>query len=244
MSKRTKGTKPFRKRSRTAHLAAIAILAVCAHLLSCATEEVRARRGEILVAVDGGEEWLHRYSAFQKNPPQFAVWVEREDRKFAGTIFATRKVATGNWAFSGGNTRKEALPVWKHRATGSTDIADAVSGATPRGSFAVALDPLEGASERRFFMWAEFNHSTDWNEAYPEDAERGERGYSGGGGGSGQPSLLYRSLVDLDSGADRFDFVLVGHGSPDGSDGEVAADTSELTSALRIVASIRAEVAR
>ncbi len=240
MSNGTKGGAPFRERA--AALAAIMILGSWPAFLSCATEEVRARRGEILVAVEGGEEWLHRYSAFQKNPPQFAIWAEREDGTFAGTIFATRKAATGSWAFSGGNPRKEALPVWKRRAA-SADI-DAVSGSTPRASFAVALDPAEGAAERRFYLWAEFNHSTDWNDAYPEVAERGERGYSGGGGGSGQPSLLYRSLVDLDSGADRFDFVLMGHGSPDGSDGEVVADTSELTTALRIVGSIRAEVAR
>ncbi len=211
-------------------------------LIGCATETVQARQGDILVTVEGGEEWLHRYSALKENPPQFALWAEREDGSFAGTIFATRKVATGHWAFAGGNTRKEALPVWKARSAG--EDVDAVTGATPRGNLSVALASREGAAERRFYLWAEFNHSTDWNDAYPKNAEEGEPGYSGGEGGSGQPSLLYRAFIDLDSGADRFDFQVVGHGSPDGSDGEVVADLSSLTSALGIVESIVAEVKR
>ena len=211
-------------------------------LVGCATETVQIKQGEILVTVEGGEEWLHWYSALKKNPPQLALWLEREDGSFAGTIFASRKVATGKWAFSGENPRKEALPVWKHRS--SREETDVISGATPRGAFSVALAPREGASDRRFYLWAEFNHSTDWNDYYPEGADEGESGYSGGSEGSGQPSVLYRTLIDLDSGAQRYDFQVVGHGSPDGSDGDVVADLTTLTSALGIVESIVAEVAK
>jgi hypothetical protein len=217
------------------------LVALIAALGACATETVQVKQGELLVRVEPGEEWLHRYSALKENPPQFAVWAERDDGSFAGTIFATRKVATGNWAFNGGNPRKEALPIWKHRKAESE--ADAVTGATPRESFAVALAPREG-TERRFYLCAEFNHSTDWNDAYPKGADEGEAGYSGGSEGSGQPSILYRTLVDLDSSSNRFVFEAVGHGSPDGSDGELVADLSSLTSALRIVASVVAEKAR
>jgi len=218
------------------------LLALFSCLGACAGEPMQVKQGEIVVKVEGGEEWLHRYSALKLNPPQFAVWAEREDGTFAGTLFATRKVATGKWAFSGGNPRKEALPVWKHRNEGAT--TDAITGATPRDSFVIALAPREGAAERRFYLYAEFNQSTDFNDVYPEDAKEGETGYSGGKGGSGQPSILYRALVDLDAAADRFEFTVVGHGSPDGTDGSVVADLSTLTSALRIVDSVIAEIVR
>lgn len=226
---------------KTISVKLIASLAIFVALTSCATEEVKARSGELLVTVDPGEDWLHRYSAFKENPPQFAIWAEREDGSFAGTIFATRKVATGGWAFNGGNPRKEALPVWTHRKEAS---ADAITGATPRDSFAVAIAPKDGAAERRFYLYIELNHSTDFNAAYPEGAEPGEAGYSGGKGGSGQPSILYRTLVDLDSPTGRFEFAVIGHGSADGSDGSIYPDLSTLTSALGIVDSVVAEVVK
>jgi hypothetical protein len=180
--------------------------------------------------------------ALKENPPQFALWAEREDGSFAGTIFATRKVATGHWAFAGGNTRKRRSPSGKPARPAKTWTRS-------RGLPLAATYPSRSRAARErpsvvFYLWAEFNHSTDWNDAYPKNAEEGEPGYSGGEGGSGQPSLLYRAFIDLDSGADRFDFQVVGHGSPDGSDGEVVADLSTLTSALGIVESIVAEVKR
>lgn len=196
----------------------------------CAIEVLQVQQGELVIRVEPGDDWLHRYSAIKKNPPQIAVWAEREDGRFGGTIFVTRKVATGNWTFNNGNPRKEALPIWKHRKEGS--VTDAITGASPRSSFTIAVATREGGAERRFYLYAEFNHSTDWNSVYPKSADRG---------GSGQPSLLYRTLVDLDSPANRFVFEIVGHGSPDGSDGAVVADLSSLTSALHIVSSIVAE---
>jgi len=48
--------------------------------------------------------------------------------------------------------------------------------------------------------------------------------------------------VDLSSGEREFEAVLVGHSSPDGSSGELFADVSKLTSALRIVKRITVRV--
>ena len=211
---------------------AAAIFAAAGANGACAPLIQQAGSSEILVSIEPGEEWLHRYSALQKNPPQFAVWAERLDNSFGGTIFATRKAATKGWAFSGGNDRKEALPVWTARKAG--EAVDAIAGATPRGAFAVALAPKDGAPERKFYLYVELNHSTDFNAAYPEDAKEGEPGYSGGSGGSGPPSIVYRCLVDLDAGAGVYTLTAVGHGSADGSDGLVDPDLSSLTSALRI----------
>lgn len=219
---------------------AVAIFAAAGSNSACAPIVQQAGTSELLITIEPGEEWLHRYSALQKNPPQFAVWAERLDDSFAGTIFATRKAATNGWAFSGGNTRKEALPVWMAKKAGET--VDAIAGATPRGAFAVALAPKDGATERKFYIYVELNHSTDFNAAYPEDAKEGEPGYSGGIAGSGQPSIVYRCLVDLDAGAGDYAFTAIGHGSPDGSDGLVDSDLSTLTTALSIAGRVAAEL--
>lgn len=86
------------------------------------------------------------------------------------------------------------------------------------------------------------NHSTDFNETYPESAKEGEPGYSGGRHGSGQPAVVYAADVDLLSGREQFEAVLVGHSSPDGSSGGIDPDISGLTSALRIVERITIRV--
>ena len=67
-------------------------------------------------------------------------------------------------------------------------------------------------------------------------------GYSGGRHGSGQPAVVYAADVDLSSGSEEFEAVLVGHSSPDGSSGGIDPDISGLTSALRIVERITIRV--
>ena len=60
--------------------------------------------------------------------------------------------------------------------------------------------------------------------------------------GSGQPAVVYAADVDLSSGSEEFEAVLVGHSSPDGSSGGIDPDISGLTSALRIVERITIRV--
>ena len=124
--------------------------------------------------------------------------------------------------------------------TRNEPLADGISGATPRGSFDLKLSP--GAGLDRFVVKVEVNHSTDFNETYPESAKEGEPGYSGGRHGSGQPAVVYAADVDLSSGREQFEAVLVGHSSPDGSSGGIDPDISGLTSALRIVERITIRV--
>ena len=54
----------------------------------------------------------------------------------------------------------------------------------------------------------------------------------------GQPALVYAAEVDLTSGKKEFTAKLIGHSSPDGSNGDLTKDTSSLTTALHIVKSI------
>ena len=98
------------------------------------------------------------------------------------------------------------------------------------------------AGLRQCRVMIEVNHSIDWNDAYPENAEAGAANYSGGDEGSGQPALVYRTDVDMDSGHKTFEANLIGHSSPDGTDGEIHHDMDGITSALTIVKRITIRV--
>lgn len=120
-------------------------------------------------------------------------------------------------------------------------LADGISSATPRESYELKVTPQGGL--RRFIVKFEVNHSTDFNEFYPESAREGDPGWSGKEG-SGQPALVYAADVDLDSGDGVFAAAPVGHGSPDDSDGSLSPDLSMLTSALHILERITVTAAR
>ena len=115
-------------------------------------------------------------------------------------------------------------------------MTDGISGATPKGSFNVKMSPT--GKLKKFIVKIEINHSTDFNDAYPKSAKEGDVNYSGGKEGSGQPALVYAAEVDLTSGKKEFTAKLIGHSSPDGSNGDLTRDTSSLTTALHIVKSI------
>ena len=222
---------------------------------SCDKKLVEYEKGSVEIVVERGDAWLHDFPLFlgikRKNPPQIAVWIEDAQGRYLSTVYASSKIATQSWLAAGGNRRREALPHWCHSRgvqyadglylpTKSEPLADGISGATPRGSFDLKLSP--GAGLDRFVVKVEVNHSTDFNETYPESAKEGEPGYSGGRHGSGQPAVVYAADVDLSSGSEEFEAVLVGHSSPDGSSGGIDPDISGLTSALRIVERITIRV--
>lgn len=219
---------------------------------SCDKKLVEYEKGSVEIVVERGDAWLHDFPLFlgikRKNPPQIAVWIEDAQGRYLSTVYASSKIATQSWLAAGGNRRREALPHWCHSRgvqyadglylpTKSEPLADGISGATPRGSFDLKLSPEAGLD--RFVVKVEVNHSTDFNETYPESAKEGEPGYSGGRHGSGQPAVVYAADVDLSSGSEEFEAVLVGHSSPDGSSGGIDPDISGLTSALRIVDALR-----
>ena len=88
---------------------------------------------------------------------------------------------------------------------------------------------------QHFIVKVEVNHSTDFNDNFPKNAQEGDANYSGGKEGSGQPAVIYKAEVDLTTGKKTFETTLIGHSSPDGSDGEIHTDLSGLTTALEIV---------
>ena len=205
---------------------------------SCDKKLVEYEKGSVEIVVERGDAWLHDFPLFlgikRKNPPQIAVWIEDAQGRYLSTVYASSKIATQSWLAGVQYADGLYLP------TKSEPLADGISGATPRGSFDLKLSPEAGLD--RFVVKVEVNHSTDFNETYPESAKEGEPGYSGGRHGSGQPAVVYAADVDLSSGSEEFEAVLVGHSSPDGSSGGIDPDISGLTSALRIVERITIRV--
>ncbi|MCR5454558.1 MAG: DUF2271 domain-containing protein [Bacteroidales bacterium] len=210
---------------------------------SCSKEELMYETGDMSVCVEAGEGWLHNYPLFlginKKNPPQIAIWLEDYNGQYLTTLYASKKIAQQEWVGAHGNTRKEALPYWTHQC-GKLPLIDGMSGATPQKTFDVRM---QYKSEHRLLrVMIEVNHSIDWNDAYPENAESGAANYSGGNEGSGQPALIYEADVDLDSDSKTFEAMLIGHSSPDGTDGYIHHNMDGITSALTIVKRITIHV--
>lgn len=229
----------------------LSLLSFC----SCQKELMEYQTGDVKICIEQGEEWLHDFPLFmgikKKNPPQIAIWMEDMKGNYLSTIYVSHKIAAQAWQSAGGNRRKEALPHWCHSRgvqykdglylpTKNEPLTDAISGATPRSNFNVKLHPAELL--KQFRIKVEINHSTDFNEYYPKSAAEGDSNYSGGKEGSGQPAIVYAADIDLMSGNTSFQAVPIGHSSPDGSSGNVDADTSTLTTALHIVKRITINV--
>lgn len=229
-------------------IAALLLLASCA---SCNNDLVEYQKNDIKVSIELGSTYLHDFPLFlgldKKNPPQMAIWVEDLHGNYLTTIYATHKIATQGWQFSGGNRRKEALPCWCYARgvkyedglylpTKKQPLTDGISGATPTKGYNVKMRP--NGTLQQFVVKVEVNHSTDFNDSYPKSAKPGDANYSGGSEGSGQPAVVYAATVDLTSGAKSFQAQLIGHSSPDGTNGTVIPDVSSLTTALAIIKQI------
>lgn len=212
--------------------------------LACSGQKLpRTGDGEYLVVLEPGEEWIHPYSLFIKNPPQYALWLEDEQGRYLTTLYVTDKIARGGWIANRGNPRVEALPVWVHKRNvrhgegalypdREHPADDACSGATPRAGQEIAFSAPDEI--RVFRICLEINHSTDFNTRWPKKARRGESGWTGGKGGSGQPSLVYTGLI-TEGEPGPWTLTLAGHGSPDGSDGSITPGTEGITTATEIV---------
>ena len=233
----------------------ISVITSVMMMASCSKEHIEYQAGDLCVNIEAGDGWLHDYPLFlgikKKNPPQIAAWLEDTDGRYLSTLYASKKIATQGWASSGGNRRKEALPYWCHRRgvvyedglylpTKSQPLVDGMTGATPRADFNVRLKEKTGL--RHFYVMVEVNHSIDFNDRYSNDRKEGEPDYSGGPEGSGQPALVYRADVNLDSARTSFDAILIGRSSSDGADGKLYDDLTGITSAFTIVKRITVNV--
>lgn len=235
---------------KTMHILSFVLL--LGSLFSCQDDLVSYDSGDVRVSLEKGENWLHDYPLFlgidKKNAPQIAIWLEDTQGHYLSTVYVTYKAGHQAWVAAHGNRRKESLPYWAHARgveypdglylpTKSQPLTDGISGATPRGSFALKVTPTSVLHD--FVLKVEINHSTDFNETYSKGIALGDPHYSGGKDGSGQPALVYAATIHLDDSAREYQAQLIGHSSPDGSDGTLYDDMTGVTTALHIVQSIK-----
>ena len=189
------------------------------------------RTAQISAVVTPGSEWKGKF------PPQFALWIQDSNGNFCQTIFATKKASNKKWIFAPKSGRPESLPVWYHScknsyASESKNEMDAVSSATPKGSFEISRK-IQLAEGKKYFVYAEVNKSFDYNEFYPKDAEKNSSEYSGV---NGQPSAVYRAEFGFENLEANLE--LVGTGSLDGKSGALEDKTETLTTAKNLVEKI------
>ena len=210
-----------------------------------AAEEVRigapGEKARLIVGIEEGEEYLHKLRVLPlvriKSPPQLAIWLETEEGTFVETLYVTGRTGEQSWRSapldetpSEDIRRPEALPVWQHRSL--EEELDGRTAATPKGGYEIAVGDFE--VDRPLRIYLEVNHSTDFNERYPKEASEDSPFYSGGPWGSGQPSLVYTALLEPGN-EETVIMEPLGHGSPDGSDGQIRRSLEGLTTARSIL---------
>ena len=130
--------------------------------------------------------------------PTFAIWLEDPGNGQTHTVYATRRVATGDW--EGKPDVPEALPLWtavnrtgKQNKSGNAGVPEEeliTTGATPLPGYFRTRVRIKSGSQ--WICWIEYNLSGDYNETYPEynpDTHEEDEW------GTGQPALLLRAEI-------------------------------------------------
>lgn len=160
--------------------------------------------------------------------PTMAVWVETTAGAMISTIYLDPAIAFSDLPdWSGKPTsRNEILPIWRHRYTLLSGVdpfgkVDGVTGATDGHSF--RLDNyLKIDDENEFVLCVELNLPNDSNANFDDEH-------------LGQPSVIYTSLVEVDSGQRYRLLELTGHGADAESSGAIRYDLDKLTTAKEMV---------
>ncbi len=191
------------------------------------------------------------------NNPTFAVWIEDMNETLVSTIFVTKSIATGKYGHayskdniwlpdSGISIRPATLPYWLHKQTNGNIhsvspqnplVPDAVSGATPKGSFTIET-AVSKQLPNKFRVLLEINQAWDWNEYYTNAEYPGNFEYKT----SCQPSVIYAVTIDLQSPIKTYYLQPIGHGHYAGEDGLLYTDLRGHTTALQIAKSISVQL--
>jgi len=190
---------------------------------------------------------FHR--GIKHNHPMFALWIEDDEGNYLQTLFVNQSVAKGyfrhvnniggKWE-AGELQRPASLPVWAHKRgqlnekgnympTPKNPVPDAYTRATPSQSFIVRTNTDKSLPDR-FTVCFEINQAWDWNSfwtnnKYPEDEEYKT---------SSQPSVIYKSDIDMNNLKESYTLEPVGTGHYSGKDGNLHPQLETLTTALQI----------
>jgi len=197
----------------------------------------------ITLEFDRGPDFLFEYKfgpIKMKFVPQIAVWMEDTLGRYQlHTIYVTESFGRQKWKYFKSLTdictRTMCLPYWFNRyiaadnppPTPKAPLPDAITGATPEGSFCIRYSIPD--TLQVFKLFVEWNHALDDNGEFAGKEHRL----------NGQPSAIACTRIDLDDTTRSADTLrLVGRGGETGVDGKLYHDTEMLTTALSVFKSI------
>ncbi|HKJ79513.1 MAG TPA: hypothetical protein VKA10_08255, partial [Prolixibacteraceae bacterium] len=186
------------------------------------------------------------------NHPSFAIWTEDIYGNFIETLYVTEYVAkgvfgygeieSGKWSNKPGAVRRPAsLPYWAHKRniqapdglyipSPETPVPDALTSATPKGSF-VLETATSNTGTKKFRVMCEINQAWDSNEFWANNKYPDDNDYSG----SLQPALVYAVTIDPNKPGKEYFLNPIGHSHPSGKSGELFTDLTTLSTAKEIV---------
>lgn len=161
--------------------------------------------------------------------PQIAVWMTEPESSFQKTIYITERGARNSWILA--DARPSATPVWNGIRSQEHQLdIDGISGATPSGELHTIIWPIPPAlSAKTINIYIEANVSFDYNDYYSDDESR--KGYSGV---NGQPSLIWKTVVNLTDTDAGYTPIIIGHGNVNGADSQVHEDLTNVTTARNL----------
>ena len=198
-------------------------------LVALTTQLDASEEKEWTLLILPGEEYsfIKWYGPFPiRKKPLIAVWLEDRDGRLLKTLYLSDRAAQNKW-IGKADKRPESLPVYFYSRSVSdhSESIDTIS-ASSRGNQPEARSFPDDFPEDIFRIRAEVNISYDFNDFYTREKTDV----------NGQPSLVYQD--EWSGGKKVYSLKLSGTGSIDGSDGEIEADLSHLTTALKLLDSI------
>lgn len=200
---------------------------------------------ELKIEVVRGEQWMHvqDFGAMKfRVTPQVAVWIEDTNGAFIQNIFVTQCFAKQKWygikSHPDSCYRTMCMPYWFNKMlsagiaapTQKAPLPDAVSGATPGGSFTINTKIPKDL--QKFNLCFELNKSFDNNETW----KKGKAAETF----NGQPAIVYSALINLnDANKKNYELAYTGRSGETGNDPKLLNTKDGLTTALEMVKSVR-----
>jgi hypothetical protein len=176
--------------------------------------------------------------------PQIVFWIEDPSGDYLGTLYMTYKAAKAAWG--PGIRRPDVFPVWSYRRnlitsgkdyrmpTKGMSIPDALTGATPPGSFIREWTVPPELYGRKVAIYAEINISFDYNEIYKKNLSKKSPYFNAY---NGQPSVIWKGEMVL-AGSGESRLTIAGCSDPRGRNGTIHPGLQDLTTALQLAESI------
>jgi hypothetical protein len=195
----------------------------------------------LTILFERGSQWMHpvKFGVLKVTiTPQIAVWIEDTAGNFVENVFVTRCFGKQEWKMAkfppDSCGRDMCMPYWlnKMRKSGArapsrnTPLPDAVTGATPPGSFTIST--TLSSALRAFVVCAELNKSFDFNDRYTNKSKPNPF--------NGQPPVVYKARINLDdTTTSSWELSYAGHAGNSGNDAALYENKEHLTTALDMI---------